>query len=152
MSADLTDGAHWELNVRRSISRLFLLSTLAERPMHGYEWSRAVARASGECCAPSDAALYPAIRELEAGGYIACEVETHGGRRRNVCSLTTRGEAALTAGAAAWGAVLPYLETIVKGAGVPVACCEPPSSGALDTAPLQMATTRAGRESDAADG
>ena len=114
MQLDSSD--YWELSVRRSVSRLFLLAALAQRPMHGYELSQAVAELSGECCAPSDAAIYPTIRELSEGGYVTCETQSHGARPRNVCTLTARGHAALAAGGEAWGGVLPHIARVVEAA------------------------------------
>ena len=117
----LDSSDYWELSVRRSVSRLFLLAALAQRPMHGYELSQAVAELSGECCAPSDAAIYPTIRELSEGGYVTCETQSHGARPRNVCTLTARGRAALAAGGEAWGRVLPHIARIGEAAAAPAA-------------------------------
>ena len=111
---ELDSTAHWDLAVRRSVSRLFLLAALAERPMHGYELAQAVAELSGQCCAPGDASIYPAIRELTAGGYVTCEVQAQGNRHRNVCTLTARGHDALAAAATSWGRVLPHLSTVIE--------------------------------------
>lgn len=112
----LESTEHWDLTVRRAVSRLFLLAALAERPMHGYELAQAVAELSGECCAPSDASLYPTLRELTEGGYITCATEARGNRRRNVCTLTDRGREALGAAAASWGRVLPHLSQVIEHA------------------------------------
>ena len=122
--ADLHDPEYWDLSVRRSLSRLFLLASLAERPMHGYELAQAVTEASGECCSPSDAAIYPAIRELSEGGYIVCETATQGRRQRNVCTLTDRGREALEAAAGSWGRVLPHLESLIDDVRAPEAARE----------------------------
>jgi DNA-binding PadR family transcriptional regulator len=116
---ELDSTEHWDLAVRRSVSRLFLLAALAQRPMHGYELAQAVAEDSGNCCAPSDAAIYPAIRELSEGGYIVCETESQGRRTRNVCTLTDRGREALAAAASSWGRVLPHLEAAIERAPAP---------------------------------
>lgn len=118
----LDSPGYWDQNVRRAASRLFLLAALAERPMHGYELANAVSEASGECCAPSDAAIYPAIRELSEGGYIVCETESQGRRQRNVCTLTERGREALASGAGAWGRVLPYIQQVVDRAPMQARC------------------------------
>jgi DNA-binding PadR family transcriptional regulator len=107
---------YWDAAIRRSASRLFLLAALAERPMHGYELAQEVEAASGACCSPSDAALYPALRELSEGGYIVCETELQGRRARNVCTLTDRGREALAAAGHAWGRVLPFIQTVVDAA------------------------------------
>lgn len=109
----LDSSEYWDLNVRRAVSRLFILSALAERPMHGYELTQAVAEGSGNCCAPSDAAIYPAIRDLREGGFITCEAVSQGARQRNVCTLTERGFDALRAATVAWGNVLPHLSRVI---------------------------------------
>jgi PadR family transcriptional regulator len=112
----LEDAEHWDLTVRRGVSKLFLLSALAERPMHGYELANEIAIRSGECCAPSDAAIYPTLRELSEGGYITCEAASTGKRRRNVCTLTDSGREVLATAAASWGRVLPHLQKVIDDA------------------------------------
>ena len=106
---------YWDAAIRRSASRFFLLAALAERPMHGYELSQAVEAASGACCSPSDAAIYPALRELSEGGYIVCETRAQGRRERKVCTLTDRGREALAAAAGSWARVLPHIQAVVDG-------------------------------------
>lgn len=114
--ASLEQSEHWELAVRRAVSRLFLLSALAERPMHGYELAQEIAVRSGECCAPSDAAIYPALRELQEGGYITCEVASQGRRERKVCTLTDAGREVLAVAAESWGKVMPHLQSVIDEA------------------------------------
>ena len=113
MSGELSKAAYWEMLINRSASRLFLLAALSERPMHGYELGRAIARACDGCCEPTDAMIYPAIRDLTEGGYMVCEVETQGGRQRKVCRLTDKGQEAFRAAAEAWGRILPHIEEVV---------------------------------------
>ena len=107
---------HWELAVRRAVSRVFLLSALAERPMHGYELAQEIAVRSGGCCAPSDAAIYPALRELQEGGYSTCESELQGRRERKVCTLTEAGREVLAVAAESWGRVMPHLQAVIDDA------------------------------------
>ncbi|MFW6194912.1 MAG: PadR family transcriptional regulator [Chloroflexota bacterium] len=112
---DLTDEAYWDSLNRRSVSRFFLLATLYEAPRHGYELRRAI----GECCQgaePTDAMVYPTLKALVEGGYIACDAPDPGGRARKVCRLTERGVEAYRAGARAWGRMLPYLQQCVNAA------------------------------------
>lgn len=85
-------------------------------------WRRPSSRRSGACCSPSDAAIYPALRELSEGGYLVCETRLQGRRERKVCTLTDRGREALAAAAESWSRVLPYIQTVVDGT--------PPSRGA----------------------
>ncbi len=107
---------YWETLINRSIARFFLLASLHRRPMHGYELARAISNACGGCCAPSDAMIYPAIKELVEGGYVECIVEAQGARQRKVCQLTERGEEAYRAAAAAWRQVLPAVSEAVEHA------------------------------------
>ena len=106
--------AYWNMLVRRSLTRFYLLAALAARPMHGYELARAVSDLCGGCCEPSDAVIYPALKELSEGGYCTCDIETQGGRQRKVCALTERGRAALRVAAEAWADVLPSLAEAIS--------------------------------------
>lgn len=105
--------AYWDSLIARSASRFFLLASLARRAMHGYELAKAIAEACDNCCEPSDAMIYPALRELTAAGYVACHEERRGGRTRKVCELTDRGWEAYRLAAEAWGHILPYLSQAV---------------------------------------
>ena len=113
--SDLTDEKYWDLLNRKSVSRFFLLAALSDRPQHGYELRRSI----GQCCPgaePTDAMIYPTLKILLAGGYIACDVESGGTRDRKVCRLTPKGEAAYSAAARAWSRMLPWLQQCVAGA------------------------------------
>jgi DNA-binding PadR family transcriptional regulator len=126
----LHDPAYWNMLVRRSLTRFYLLAALAEKPRHGYELAKAVTDLCQGCCDPSDAVVYPLLKELAEGGYCACIIESQGGRRRKVCELTERGREALRAAAGAWQAVLPSLQeaiAIARGpdpGGTAAACRE----------------------------
>ena len=111
---DLTDKAYWRLLASRGTGRFLVLAALHERPRHGYELARAVTTACDGCCEPSDAMIYPTIRELTEGGYIVCRAESHGGRQRKVCELTDRGRQAYRAAAEVWSAVVPALQDAVE--------------------------------------
>ncbi|MBM3957789.1 MAG: PadR family transcriptional regulator [Gemmatimonadetes bacterium] len=129
---DFTGVEYWDQLARRSVLRFFLLAALYEQPMHGYGIAGSVAT----CCEgsrPTDAMIYPALKELQEGGYIACEVEPAGGRTRKVCSLTPKGERAYRAASKAWLNFLPHLVgCISRGPGmsarvmaVLAGCCGP---------------------------
>lgn len=114
--SDLTDEKYWDMLNRKSVSRFFLLAALSDRPQHGYELRRSI----GQCCPgaePTDAMIYPTLKILLEGGYIACDVESSGTRERKVCSLTPKGEAAYAAAARAWSRMLPWLQQCVNSAG-----------------------------------
>ena len=111
---DLTDEGYWRLLASRGTGRFLVLAALHERPRHGYELARAVTAACDGCCEPTDAMIYPTIKELTEGGYITCRAEAQGGRQRKVCELTDRGRAAYRAAAEVWSAVVPALREAVE--------------------------------------
>ena len=107
---DLTERSYWQTLASRGTGRFLVLAALNERPRHGYELARAVTEACDGCCEPTDAMIYPTIRELTEGGYITCRTEAQGQRQRKVCELTDRGRAAFRAAAEVWRSVLPALQ------------------------------------------
>ena len=111
---DLTDKSYWRMLASRGTGRFLVLAALHERPRHGYELARAVTAACDGCCEPTDAMIYPTIRELTEGGYIVCRTESQGQRQRKVCELTDRGRQAYRAAAEVWSAVVPALRDAVE--------------------------------------
>ncbi len=111
---DLTEKSYWQTLASRGTGRFLVLAALNERPRHGYELARAVTEACDGCCEPTDAMIYPTIRELTDGGYITCRTEAQGLRQRKVCELTDRGRAAFRAAAEVWTSVLPALQNGVE--------------------------------------
>ncbi|OGO49959.1 MAG: hypothetical protein A2148_07585 [Chloroflexi bacterium RBG_16_68_14] len=111
---DLTDEQYWRMLASRGVGRFLVLAALHQRPRHGYELARAVTEAGAGCCEPTDAMIYPAIRELTVGGYIVCRIEAQGQRQRKVCELTDRGRRAYRAAAKVWSTVLPALREAVE--------------------------------------
>jgi DNA-binding PadR family transcriptional regulator len=130
MTADLKDPAYWDTAILRASGRLFMLAALTGRPAHGYEIARRLSGLCGDWCKPSDAMIYPAIRDLEAAGLIQCELDESSARKRRVCQLTVEGERALRVGAEAWDRFLPAITQVIAEAGVePGAGCPPSPSG-----------------------
>ena len=111
---DLTDKEYWRVLASRGVGRFLVLAALNERPRHGYELARAITQGCDGCCEPTDAMIYPAIRELTEGGYIVCRTEAQGQRQRKVCELTDRGRQAYRAAAEVWRTVLPALSEAVE--------------------------------------
>lgn len=111
---DLTDKSYWRMLASRGTGRFLVLAALHERPRHGYDLARAVTLACDGCCEPTDAMIYPTIKELSEGGYIVCRTESQGRRKRNVCELTDRGRDAYRAAAEVWSAVLPAIRNGVE--------------------------------------
>ncbi len=125
MEANSND--YWEMLINRSVQRFFLLYALHERPRHGYELARAIRDACAGCCDPTDAMIYPALRELVDGGYVDCRDEVVGGRTRRVCRLTDKGQEAYRAAATAWQHMLSPLNRAIDAALLPstkkTSCC-----------------------------
>ncbi len=106
---DFTDRMYWSGIIKMSLSKFFILSTLRERPMHGYEIARAVESATRGCCAPTEGTIYPALREFEQGGYVTVHNETVAGRARKVYTLTKKGRQAFKVAAEAWMEVAAHI-------------------------------------------
>ncbi|MBT3862395.1 MAG: PadR family transcriptional regulator [Chloroflexi bacterium] len=118
---DLASIDYWQSLNRKSLLRFFMLQQLSTGPMHGYEIATRIALS---CDArPTDAMIYPMLKELETGGYVELETVVVNGRKRKNYSLSVLGNEAYRASAQAWANVLPQLETAVKEAGVETACC-----------------------------
>lgn len=111
---DLTDKTYWRLLASRGLNRFLVLAALHEQPRHGYDLAKAVTQGCDGCCEPTDAMIYPTIKELSEGGYIVCKAEWQGQRQRNVCELTDRGRQAYRAAAEVWSTVLPGLRDAVE--------------------------------------
>jgi DNA-binding PadR family transcriptional regulator len=72
--------------------RLYLLSLLAERPMHGYELIQALTDRFGGTYVPSAGTIYPRLAKLEEDGLVTKESEG----RKTVYSTTDAGRAELS--------------------------------------------------------
>ena len=72
--------------------RLYLLSLLAERPMHGYELIQALTDRFGGTYVPSAGTIYPRLAKLEEDGLVTKESEG----RKTVYSITDAGRAELS--------------------------------------------------------
>lgn len=97
-----TDRAYWNGIIKMSLSKFFILRVLHDRSMHGYDIVQAVERVTAGCCSPSEGAIYPALKEFEAGGYVVAETEVVSGRERRVYTLTDQGREAFRVAVAAW--------------------------------------------------
>jgi DNA-binding PadR family transcriptional regulator len=73
--------------------RLYLLSILASRPMHGYELIQALGDRFGGTYIPSAGTIYPRLAKLEADGLVAKAADG----RKTVYAITAAGRAELDA-------------------------------------------------------
>lgn len=101
-SPDLTSRAYWNGTIKMSLSKLFILRVLCDRPMHGYDIARTVEQTTNGCCSPSEGTIYPVLREFEENGLVTQAAEVVSGRERKVYTLTTRGREALRVAVDAW--------------------------------------------------
>lgn len=102
---------------KTSLSRVFILRVLHQRPMHGYELARAVERTIRGCCAPTEGTICPVLREFEEGGYVTARSETVQGRERTGHALTVRGRDAFRVAVGAWMEVTHCLVDTGRVAG-----------------------------------
>ena len=77
--------------------RLYLLSLLAERSMHGYELIQALSDRFGGTYVPSAGTIYPRLAKLEEEGLVTKEADG----RKTVYAITDAGRAELDARAPA---------------------------------------------------
>lgn len=99
---DYTDHSYWAGLIKMSLSKFFILCVLNSRAMHGYEIGKAVESITDGCCSPTPGALYPVLRDFEAGGYVVCSAEHVQGRKRKVYTLTEKGREAFRVAVSAW--------------------------------------------------
>ncbi|HWH26664.1 MAG TPA: PadR family transcriptional regulator [Pseudolysinimonas sp.] len=71
--------------------RLYLLSLLAERPMHGYELIQALTERFGGTYVPSAGTIYPRLGKLEEEGLVTKEADG----RKTVYAITDAGRSEL---------------------------------------------------------
>ena len=73
--------------------RLYLLSILADQPMHGYELIQALGRSFGGTYVPSAGTIYPRLAKLEEEGLVTKSTDG----RKTVYAITDAGRAELEA-------------------------------------------------------
>jgi len=101
-ASNFTERGYWAGTIKMSLSRLFILAALHEKPLHGYEIARSVERTTNGCCSPTEGTIYPAMREFELGGYVTVEESVVQGRSRKTYTLTDKGRQAFKVGMEAW--------------------------------------------------
>jgi PadR family transcriptional regulator PadR len=127
-SPDLTSRAYWNGTIKMSLSKLFILRVLCDRPMHGYDIARTVEQTTNGCCSPSEGTIYPVLREFEENGLVTHETDVVSGRERKVYTLTDKGREALRVAVDAWMEITDALVAADKvvprtGPGSDRACC-----------------------------
>ncbi|MDH7478575.1 MAG: PadR family transcriptional regulator [Syntrophomonadaceae bacterium] len=111
---DYTSRDYWNGIIKMSLSKFFILRVLSTQPMHGYDIARTVKNVTRGCCSPTEGAIYPMLKEFEAGGYVTARRETVNGRERKVYTLTPRGRRAFLVAVEAWDEVTHYILEAVR--------------------------------------
>ena len=95
-----------------------VLAILAEDESYGYALLKRVRELSGGELEWTDGMLYPLLQRLGRLGYVTTEWRTSPeGRRRNYCSITDEGRAALAEQRRQWVAVTRALGDVWRGPG-----------------------------------
>src|SRR5688572_12279435 len=94
---------------------VLILRTLAWEPMHGYAISRWIGERTTGAIVVQDAALYKALRRLEASGAIKAEWgASEQNRRARYYRLTAAGRRQLTREVSAWRAYAQAIANVLE--------------------------------------
>ncbi|MDZ7761158.1 MAG: PadR family transcriptional regulator [Desulfovermiculus sp.] len=96
------DEKYWNGLLKMALSRFFILQVLSSGPAHGYAIANRISDLTQGCCSPSQAAIYPVLKDFMYGGYVTCQEETASGRKRKVYTLTPKGRQAFQVAVEAW--------------------------------------------------
>ena len=97
---------------------LALLAVLGatDEPMYGYQIAKTLERQGDGVLSGKQSALYPVLRNLEAAGLLASEVEPSiSGPPRRYYSITPAGRDILRAWTQAWCATRDSVDSVLKG-------------------------------------
>src|SRR5258708_35339551 len=111
--------------------RLYLLSLLAERPMHGYELIQALGDRFGGTYVPSAGTIYPRLAKLEEEGLVTKEADG----RKTVYAITDAGRSELDARAGDLDGIRTELTDSVRRLA---ARARPPAPAAMSTLPTAL--------------
>ena len=107
---------HKELSA--GIVSLVLLAVLAQsrKPMYGYQIARQLEETGEGVLSGKQSALYPVLRNLDAAGLLASEVEPSvAGPPRRYYRITAEGREVLDQWAAAWRATRDSVDSVLEG-------------------------------------
>jgi PadR family transcriptional regulator len=90
-----------------------ILAVLEREPLHGYAIIEALAaRSGGELDLPTGT-VYPALRRLEAAGYLASRWSESGGRKRRTYTLSPAGRRVLAAERQEWAVFTKVVSGVI---------------------------------------
>ena len=101
----------------RTINEILILSTVRERPKHGYQIALDIESRSDGYFGFKHGTLYPILHHLEKEGYVDGKWdEGRGTRRRKEYAITRRGEEHLREKSAWWSELGERLSDFLSGA------------------------------------
>jgi PadR family transcriptional regulator PadR len=108
------DADHGEL--LKGHTPTLILSVLAEAPCHGYAIAREIERRSRDALRLGEGSLYPALRALEADGWVTSGWEPRpAGPARRVYSITEAGRAELARRMERWRQFAQTIDEVLGG-------------------------------------
>jgi PadR family transcriptional regulator PadR len=99
---DYTCREYWSAVLNASLCKVLILRVVCEEPMHGYGIIRRIAELTRNLCAPTQATVYPVLREFERCGCVRSRTDVVRGHQRRVYSATAKGRRALESGLDVW--------------------------------------------------
>ena len=91
-----------------------ILAVVEREPLHGYAIIEALqVRSGGEIDLPTGT-VYPALRRLEAAGYLASSWSETGGRRRRTYKLSSAGRRALARQREEWRTFASVMDGVLR--------------------------------------
>ena len=95
---------------------LLILSSLAAGPMHGWAIAQRLRILSERVFEVGQGSIYPALRRLEAAGWISAEVAvSEAGRRARFYSLTPAGQRQLETERDEWAGFAAAVQRVLDG-------------------------------------
>ena len=91
-----------------------ILATVESGPLHGYAIIEALAVRSGGALDLPTGTVYPALRRLEAAGYLDSSWSTGSGRKRRTYTLSRAGTAVLAAKREEWTAFAGVVSSVLR--------------------------------------
>jgi len=107
------------LDLFRGTLDILILKTLSRRPMHGYEIAKWITTSSEAVIQVEEGALYPALRRLQAKGWLESEwgiSETN--REVKFYTITAEGRRQLLTQEDTWARYVHAMAAVLKAAEV----------------------------------
>ena len=107
----------WTAELKKGSIQLCLLALLAGEPKYGFQLIKELRELSDGFFDVKEGTLYPALRRLEARGFVSgAWIEREVGVPRRYYTLTERGRRALEEARGVWGDMTASMDRILRGA------------------------------------